>query len=179
MLILSKKSLNNLTKKGYVLPESRKDLVNSVIGMAVRKGAPVPDISSEEKFIQTLKSVKSIGYSASASGTYLSTTLWPKMGIWQEIKPKSKRILSERVASVVARGDLEIGFQQMSEILSIPGATLVGPIPDKYQKVTTFSTGIVSKSTQKIDAQKFINYLTSDTPYVIDTINNAGLKPAR
>ncbi len=179
VLILSKKSLNNLTKKGYVLPESRKDLVNSVIGMSIREGAPVPDISSEEKFIQTLKNVQSIGYSASASGTYLSTNLWPRIGIWEEIKPKSKRILSERVASVVARGDIEIGFQQVSEILNIPGAKLVGPIPDKFQKITTFSTGIVSKTTQKENAQKFINYLTSDTPYVINTISNAGLTPVR
>ena len=144
--------------------------------MAVREGAPVPDISTAERFRDALFAAESIGYSASASGTYLSTDLFPRLGIWEELEPKSERILSERVAAVVARGDVEIGFQQISEILPIEGAQYVGPIPDEYQKVTVFSTGITTTASSPEDAQRLIDYLTS--PAVAETIARTGLQPA-
>ena len=105
VIILSRSSLDDLTERGEVRPESRVDLVRSLIGMAVRRGAHRPDISSKAAFIGTLLAAESIGYSASASGTYLSTVLFPELGIWEQIEGKSTRVLSERVASVVARGD--------------------------------------------------------------------------
>lgn len=175
MIILSRHSLNQRTKAGYVYPATRTDLVESKIGMSVKAGAPKPDISTPEAFIHTLKSAKSIGYSASASGTYLSTKLWPDMGIWKTIQPKSQRILSERVASVVARGDVEIGFQQISEILPIPGAEYAYQIPDKYQKVTTFSAGIIRTSQKLKAAERLIDYLSSNR--VAKTIRQTGLFP--
>lgn len=161
VIMLSSSSLSNLSDAGYVLDGSQQHLVKSQIGMAVKDGAPKPDISTPEAFVNTLKNAKSIGYSASASGTYLSTKLWPKMGIWSEIEPKSQRILSKRVASVVADGDVEIGFQQISEILPIEGATLVGPIPDEYQKITIFSAGILKTSEKAELAQSFIDFIRS------------------
>ena len=117
MIILSRSSLDRLTAAGEVVAESRVDLVRSSIGMAVRSGAARPDIGTTDAFVATLLAAESIGYSASSSGTYLSTVLFPRLGIWEQIEPKSKRILSERVATVVARGEVEIGFQQISEIL--------------------------------------------------------------
>ena len=143
IIILSRPSLDKLTELGYVIPASRTDLVHSDIGMAIKAGSAIPDISSPEAFIDTLLKAKSIGYSARASGTYLSTILWPDMGIWPQIADKSQRILSEHVASVVARGEVEIGFQQSSEILPIAGIVYVGPIPKILQKITTFSAGIL------------------------------------
>lgn len=175
VVILSQSSLNNLTDLGYVRPDSRKDLVRSSIGMAVREGAAVPDISTTDRFRQVLFEAESIGYSASASGTYLSTVLFPKLGIWEALEPKSRRILSERVASVVARGEVEIGFQQISEILPIEGAKFVGPIPAEYQKVTTFSTGITTRANNATDAQRLIDYLSSIE--VADAIARTGLEP--
>ena len=175
VIILSRSSLDKRTNEGYVYPDTRTDLVKSKIGMSVKSGATKPDISTPDAFINTLKNAKSIGYSASASGTYLSTKLWPKMGIWDEIKSKSHRILSERVATVVARGDVEIGFQQISEILPIKGADYVGPIPAKYQKVSTFSAGIVKTSAHSGEAAVLIDYLSS--PKVAETIKKAGLFP--
>lgn len=175
VIILSKSSLENLTKIGYVRPETRRDLVRSSIGMAVRDGARVPDISTPELFVQALFDAKSIGYSASASGTYLSTVLLPRLGIWEQLQPKSERILSERVAAVVARGDVEIGFQQISEILPIEGATYVGPIPAEYQKVTVFSTGITRTANNPADAQELIDYFSSATNAA--TIATTGLEP--
>ena len=176
VIILSRSSLDKLTAAGDVVADSRVDLVRSSIGMAVRSGAPKPDISTTDAFVNTLLGAESIGYSASASGTYLSTVLFPKLGIWEQIEPKSKRILSERVATVVARGEVQIGFQQISEILPIEGVDYVGPIPDEVQKVTTFSTGITTRAENSEDAQALIDFLSSSE--VADTIASTGLEPA-
>lgn len=161
VIILSRPSLDTLTGQGYVIADSRTDLVRSRIGMAVREGAPVPDIGSLDKFRQMLLDAESIGYSASASGTYLSTELWPAMGIWPVIEAKSIRILSERVGAVVARGDVAIGFQQISELLPIEGIELVGPLPDAAQQITVFSAAITAQSRQPDRAQQLIDYLAS------------------
>jgi molybdate transport system substrate-binding protein len=175
IIILSRSSLDRLTASGEVVPESRVDLVRSSIGLAVRAGAPAPDISTEESFVAAMLAAESIGYSASASGTYLSTELFPRLGIWKEIEPKSKRIVSERVAIVVARGDVQIGFQQISEILPIEGIDFIGPIPSAVQKVTTFSAGITTHAENLTDAQVLIDYLSSVE--VADTIADTGLEP--
>ena len=175
VIILSQSSLNSLTERGYVRKDSRTDLVRSSIGMAVREGAEVPDISTVELFHKALFDAESIGYSASASGTYLSTVLFPRLGLWEALKPKSQRILSERVAAVVARGDVEIGFQQISEILPIPGAQYVGPIPDEYQRVTTFSIGITASARNAAGAKRLVDYLSSTR--VAPTIAQTGLEP--
>ena len=175
VIILSQSSLHNLADQGHVRPDSRRDLVRSSIGMAVRAGAAVPDISTPEEFRQVLFEAESIGYSASASGTYLSTVLFPKLGIWEQLEPKSERILSERVAAVVARGDVQIGFQQISEILPIEGAQFVGPIPDEYQKVTTFSIGITTRAANAEDGRRLIDYLSSAD--VADIVAATGLEP--
>jgi len=175
IIILSRSSLDRLTDSGEVVPESRVDLVRSLIGLAVRAGATTPDISSTESFVEALLAAESIGYSASASGTYLSTELFPRLGIWEEIEPKSKRILSERVATVVARGEVQIGFQQISEILPIEGIDFVGPIPSTVQKVTTFSAGITTRAENLRDAQALIDYLSSVE--VAGAITDTGLEP--
>jgi molybdate transport system substrate-binding protein len=175
LIILSRSSLDRLTNKGFVIPSSLTDLVRSDIGMAIKVGSPIPDISSADAFIATLLNAKSIGYSASASGTYLSTILWPNLEIWELIEAKSKRILSERVASVVARGEVEIGFQQTSEILTIPGTVYVGPIPKSLQKSTTFSTAILRQAHNLEHAKKLIAFLSSKQSAPI--IYSTGLKP--
>lgn len=175
LVMMSQSSLNRLIERGDVRPDSRTDLARSLIGMAVRAGDVVPDIGTPELFIQTVIGSKSIGYSASASGTYLSTELFPKLGLWEQLEPKSKRILSERVATVVARGDVEIGFQQVSEILPIEGAIYVGPIPSEYQKATTFAAGVTTRAENDKDAQLLIDYLSS--PEVAAVISGTGLEP--
>jgi tripartite-type tricarboxylate transporter receptor subunit TctC/ABC-type molybdate transport system substrate-binding protein len=175
LVILSRSSLDRLTERGDVTAESRRDLVRSSIGMAVREGATPPDISTAESFIETLRNAGSIGYSASASGTYLSKDLFPRLGLSEELEPKSRRVVSERVAAVVAKGDVEIGFQQVSEILPIEGATYVGPIPDEFQKVTTFSTGITTRAANVAGARRLIDFFSSIE--VAGTIQQTGLEP--
>ncbi len=175
LVILSRSSLDQLAERGDVAADTRRDLVRSSIGMAVREGAAVPDISSTDAFIDTLRNAASIGYSASASGTYLSNDLLPRLGLWDELAPKSQRVVSERVAAVVARGDVEIGFQQISEILPIEGATYAGPIPDEFQKVTTFSAGVTTGAANPAGAARLLAFLSS--PEVADTIRQTGLEP--
>ena len=121
-----------MTTAGRVRPGTRVDLARSAIGMAVRRGAPKPDISSVDALTRTLLEAKSIAYSASVSGTYLSTELFQRLGIADRVLPKSRRIEGgERVGAVVARGEAEIGFQQISELLPIDGIDFVGPLPRK------------------------------------------------
>ncbi len=175
IVILAGPALDGLIKAGHVAEGSRVDLVRSTIGMVVRAGAPRPDISTVEALKRTLLEAKSIAYSASASGTYLSTELFPKLGINDQIKGKARRILSERVGSVVARGEAEIGFQQVSELLPIPGVDYVGPLPPEVQKVTLFSAGIAVGSKEPEAARALIRYFTS--PEVAPIVAKTGLEP--
>jgi molybdate transport system substrate-binding protein len=175
VVILSRPSLDNLTERGFIDAESRTDLVRSMVGMAVRAGAPLPDISTPEKFTEVLLNASSIGYSASASGIYLSTELWPAMGIWEELQGKSRRIVSERVGAVVARGEAEIGFQQVSELLPIDGIEFVGPIPDALQQITVFSAAITDAAENPQDGRELIRFLASQA--VAPLIESKGLQP--
>ena len=175
VLIMSEAGLNELIARGAVRAETRVDLARSLIGMAVREGAPLPDISTPEAFVEALLAAESIGYSASVSGTYVSTELFPRLGLDDQLAPKSRRIESERVAAVVARGEVEIGFQQVSEILSIEGAAYAGPLPADYQRVTTFSTGIATDAGNPAGGQELIEFLSSGEAAA--TIADAGLEP--
>jgi molybdate transport system substrate-binding protein len=176
VVILAAEALDALVVQGKVRAGSRVDLVRSRIGMAVRAGASKPDIGSVEALRQTLLGASSIAYSASASGVYLSTELFQRLGIAEQIKAKSKRIESERVGNVVARGDAEIGFQQVSELLPIPGIDYVGPLPAQVQRVTTFSAGVSVNARASDAAKALIEFLSS--PAAIPTITSAGLEPA-
>ncbi len=161
VIILADTALEALMAQGKIAMGSRVDVARSSMGMVVRKGAPRPDISTLEALTRTLLSAKSIAYSASASGTYLSTELFPKLGVADQIAGKVRRIESERVAAVVARGDAEIGFQQISELLPERGADYVGPLPPGAQRVTMFSAGIAAASKAPEAAKALIAFLVS------------------
>src|SRR6202167_6527612 len=125
VLILVGYALGDLIKQGKVVADSRVDLVKSPIGIAVRSGAPKPDISTADAVRRALLAAKSIAYSDSASGVYVSTEMFQKLGIADAMKDKARKIPAEPVAGVVARGDAEIGFQQISEMLPVPGIDIV------------------------------------------------------
>src|SRR6202162_2943894 len=146
VLILVGYALGDLRKQGKVVADSRVDLVRSKIGVAVKSGAPKPDISSAEALKRALLAAKSVAYSDSASGVYVSTEMFQRLGIADEMKDKARKIPAEPVAGVVARGDAEIGFQQISEMLPVQGVDIVGPLPPELQKITVFSAGIVTTS---------------------------------
>lgn len=154
-------ALDDLIKQGKVIPESRVELADSRIGMVVRDGAAKPDISSPEALMQVLLHAKSIAYSDSASGVYIERELFKKLGIEEQVKAKAKMIPRIPVASVVATGDYEIGFQQVSELLPVQGATFVGKIPESLQSVTRFAAGIPVGAPHPKEAKALLDYLAS------------------
>ena len=137
VVIMDGGAADELGQRGVVRPDSKVELARSLIGMVVRAGAAKPDIGSVEALRSTLLAAKSIAYSDSGSGTYLSTTLFPKLGIADQVAGKSRKVRGppsgEPVAAVVARGEAEIGFQQVSELIHVPGITFVGTIPAEVQ----------------------------------------------
>jgi len=175
VLILASPALDSFIKSGAVQNGTRVDLVASVIGVAVKAGAPKPDISTVPALKQTLLNAKSVAYSASASGTYLSTELFPKLGIAEQMDKTAKRIFSERVGTVVARGDAELGFQQVSELIPISGIDFIGEIPAEVQQTVLFSAGITSNVNNLDASRDLIAFLAS--PKAVPTIEKAGLKP--
>ena len=175
VVILARDALDALVAQGRVVAGSQVDLVRSSISMAVRAGAPKPDISTVDALKRALLNAKSIAYSASASGVYLSTELFPKLGIADAIKARNQRIESERVGTIVARGDAEIGFQQLSELLPIAGIEIVGPLPPGAQRVTVFSAGISTGATHLDAAKALIRFLSS--PAIGPAITRTGLEP--
>jgi len=174
VVILSRAGLDDLVKQGKVLAGSRVDLVRSSIGMAVRVGAPKPDISSVEALKRTLLAAKSIAYSSSVSGVYVSTELYQRLGIADQVMGKSKRI-EGMVGPALASGEAEIGFQQISELLPVQGITYLGPLPAEVQRVSVFSAGIVVGSKEPAAAKALIKFLAS--PSARGAIVKSGLEP--
>jgi molybdate transport system substrate-binding protein len=176
VVIMAGPALDALIQQGKVRAGSRVDLVQSKIGMAVKAGAPRPDISSIEALKRTLLSAKSIAYSDSASGVYLSTELFPKLGIWEQINTKSRKIEADPVGGVVATGEFEIGFQQISELKPVKGIDIVGELPPGAQRVTVFAAGIPANAMHPDAARALIQWLASPAAYA--AIENSGLEPA-
>jgi molybdate transport system substrate-binding protein len=175
IVIVADAALDEMIRAGRVVAGSRVPLARSSIGMAVRAGAPVPDISSVEALKRTLLNAKSIAYSASVSGEYLSKELLPRLGIAEKVGPKLRRIERERVGAVVARGEAEVGFQQKSELLPVPGIQYVGPLPDEVQRVTIFSAGVAATAKEPGAARALIKFLSSAAAAV--TVAKTGLEP--
>ena len=173
VLILVGYALDDLIKKGKA--SDRVDLVNSKIGVAVKAGSPKPDISSVDAVKRALLAAKTVAYSDSASGVYISTEMFDKLGIAAEMKDKARKIPATPVAEIVARGEAELGFQQISELKPVPGIDIVGPLPDALQKVTVFSAGVASVSKEPEAAKALIKFLAS--PAARETIVNSGLEP--
>jgi len=175
VLIMVGYALGDLIKQGKVEADSRVDLARSPIGMVVRAGAPKPDISTAEAFKRTLLAAKSIAFSDSASGVYVGTEMMEKLGILDQMKPKSHKIEADPVAGVVARGDAELGFQQISELIPVPGVDLVGPLPPEVQKITIFSAGLVTGAKEPEAGRALIKFLASAAAAPV--IQKSGLDP--
>ena len=170
-----------LAAKGAVRADSKVELARSQVGMVVRAGAAKPDIGTTEAFKSTLLAAKSIAYSDSGSGTYLSTKLFPKMGIADQIAGKSRKIRGppsgEPVAAVVARGEAEIGFQQVSELIHVPGVDFVGALPAELQPGFTFAGAVTANAKQPEAAGALLKFLAS--PEAAPVLLNKGLAPPK
>jgi molybdate transport system substrate-binding protein len=175
VVIVVSDALDKLIKDGKVVASSRSDLARSLIGAAVRAGAPKPDISSVEAFKKTLANATSIAYSDSASGVYIETVLYKRLDVSDEIRAKSKMIPAEPVGEIVARGDAELGFQQMSELMPIKGIDVLGPIPAEIQKVTVFSAGLAASAQEPEAGAALIKFLSA--PTAAPFIRKSGMDP--
>jgi len=174
VVILARRALDALVESGKVRRGSETDLVRSPIGMAVRAGAAVPDIRTVEGLRQTLLAAKSIAYSDSASGVYVSTELFQLLGI-EQVAAKARKIDGTPVAEIVAKGEAEIGFQQLSELLPVKGVTVVGTIPDDVQRMTVFSAGIAASSQNAGAGRELITYLGSRKAW--RAMRDSGVEP--
>jgi molybdate transport system substrate-binding protein len=179
VVILDGGAADELGKRGLVRADSKIELARSLIGMVVREGAAKPDISSVAGLRNTLLSAKSIAYSDSGSGTYLSTTLFGKLGVADQIAAKSRKIRGppsgEPVAAVVARGEAEIGFQQVAELMHTPGIAFAGALPAEVQPMFSFA-GVLTKTAQEPDAARaLLTFLSSRE--AAPAITKAGLTP--
>ena len=177
IVIVADTVLRQFIEDGLVRAEGYTPVARSAIGMAVREGAPKPDIGSIDALRRTLLQAKSIAYSASVSGEYLTTELYQRLGIADQVKSKSRFIGGgERVGAVIARGEAEIGFQQISELLPVRGIAHITPLPPEVQKVSVFSAGVAASTTDAGAALTVIKFLAS--PEAARAITKSGLEPA-
>ena len=178
VVILDGGAADELAKKGLVKPD-KVTLAGSEIGMVVKEGAPKPDISTVDALKKVLLDAKSIAYSDSGSGTYISTKMFKQMGIHDQVMGKSRKVRGppsgEPVANVVARGEAEVGFQQVSEVKGVKGTTFVGAIPAEVQPGFTFAGAITTNAKEPDAARALLEFLSS--PAAAHTISEAGLKP--
>ncbi|OAF15126.1 extracellular solute-binding protein [Bradyrhizobium neotropicale] len=175
VLIMVGYALADLANKGKVVAGSQVDLTRSPIGIAVKSGAPKPDISSAEAVKRALLAAKTIAYSDSASGVYVSTEMFEKLGIAEIMKDKARKIPATPVGEIVARGEAELGFQQISELKPVQGIDIVGPLPNELQKITVFSAGIATVSKEPEAGRALIKFLAS--PAARDAIISSGMEP--
>ena len=175
VLILVGYALDDLIKQGKAIADSKVDLVKSPIGIAVKSGAPKPDIGSADAVKRALLEAKSVAYSDSASGVYVSTEMFAKLGITDAMKGKARQIPATPVGETVARGEAEIGLQQIAELKPVKGIDIVGPLPPDLQKITVFSAGIATGSKEPEAGKALIKFLAS--PAARDALVKSGLDP--
>jgi molybdate transport system substrate-binding protein len=175
LLIMSAPSIEEHIKAGKVVAGSRVDLAKSGVGVGVKAGAPKPDISTTEALKRTLSAAKSIGYSTGPSGIYM-IGVFQRMGIADEIKPKLKQTpTGVFVGSIIASGEAEIGFQQVSELSHFAGVDYVGPLPAEIQQFTIFSSGIIAGAKEADAATALVNFITA--PAAAAVFKRIGMEP--
>lgn len=154
--------IDDLTKKGKIVPGTRLDVAKVGMGVAVKEGAAIPDISTVDAFKRTLVGAKSVAYidpnSGGSSGLYFDKLL-DRLGIGDQVRPKAKLKQGGYVAELVANGEAEIGVHQISEIVPIKGVVLVGPLPADIQNATVYSAGIGAGAKDAAAARALIEFL--------------------
>jgi molybdate transport system substrate-binding protein len=169
-------NIATLIDRGNIIAGSRRDLAASVTGLAVRKGAPKPDIGSAAALRRTLQAARSIVFSQTgASGIHFAEVI-KQLGIADEVRAKA-RIQDGLTAELAARGEVEIAVQQISELMQVAGIDVVGPLPPELQKAAVFSAGIFASAKDPAAASEFIAWLAS--PQTAAIIKSKGLEPLR
>ncbi len=175
VLVMVGTALDELAKQGQTVPGSEVNIALSPIGMAVRAGSPVPDISTVAKLRQVLLDAKSVAYSDSASGVYIQGALFKKLGIEQQMQGKAHKIQATPVGEIVAQGKAEIGFQEVAELLPVEGIAFAGRLPQEVELFTRYSAAVAKRSKQPDLARQLVQHISS--PGVQPTLEKMGLQP--
>lgn len=175
-VVLAAAAIDQLAAAGRIVPGTRADLVRSGVAVAVRAGAPAVDIGSEEAVRQAVRTAASVSYSTGPSGVHLQQ-LFDRWGIAEEIRPRLVQAPpGVPVGSLVAKGEVALGFQQLAELMNLPGITVLGPLPPAIQIITVFSAGLSVTSTQAEAVHAFLNWATS--PATTDIKRRNGMEAA-
>ena len=176
VVILASDAIDKLVASGHVVAGSRVDLVHSGVAIAVREGATLPDVSTEDALRQAVLAARTVSYSTGPSGVALAK-LFERWGIADQIRD---RIVTPPpgipVGSLVAKGEVELGFQQLSELINLPGITVLGPMPQAVQIVTTFSGGVCASSAQADAVRGMLAFMAS--PDAAEPKRRQGMDPA-
>ncbi len=177
VLIMAGRGMDDVVAKKMVLDGSRVELARAPAGLAMKKGAPKPDISTPDRLRDTLLAASSVGYSISASGQYVSHELFKKLGIEQQMKDKAHEVEGVTpVGETVAKGDNQYGFQAVSELLAVEGVEVIGKLPDAVEFVTPVSAAVAAKSKNPEGARSLLCFLTR--PAMAAILKQHGLDPA-
>ncbi|OVZ59402.1 molybdenum ABC transporter substrate-binding protein [Pigmentiphaga sp. NML080357] len=175
-VVLAANVIDQLTEAGRIVAGSRADLVKSGVYVAVRAGAPRVDIGSEQALKQAVLDARTIGYSTGPSGIYLAK-LFERWGIADQIKDRTVQATpGVPVGSLIAKGEVELGFQQLSEMMNLPGIDILGPLPPEIQTLTTFSAGVATASAQPEAVRELLAFMASADTAQIKRSN--GMEPA-
>jgi molybdate transport system substrate-binding protein len=166
---------DQVIKTGQLLADTRADIMKAGIGVAVKRGAPMPDIGTVEAFKQTLLAAKSITYLKEGASTIYLDRLFERMGIADRLRAKTIKPDTESVSERVADGEVEMGMIVIPNILSVPGAQLVGPIPEEVQSYIVFTAAVAAKSANQQAARDLIAFLRS--PAAVAAIKAKGMTP--
>lgn len=176
LVLIARAGVEDLIKDGKVAPDGRVDLAKTGVGIAVRAGAARPDISSGEALKRALLGAKSIAYSSGPSGAHIAALI-ERMGIADQVKSKVMQTTpGNPVGRFIARGDIEIGFQQMSELLPIASIEVLGPLPPDIQEITIFSGGVHANAKAPAATRALLKFLGS--PDAIPVMRRKGMEPA-
>jgi molybdate transport system substrate-binding protein len=172
VVIMNRAGLNDLIAEGRIVAGTDRDLAQTFLGLAVRAGAAKPDIHSVEAFKQTLLAARSVALDNSTTGIYVTTKLYPQLGIAEEMARKT----TTSGAAAVARGDADLSVQPISEQLPVQGLAIVGKIPDEVQYAAVFSVALVSGSKEPDAARRLIAFLTGESAKA--AIRSSGMEPS-
>jgi molybdate transport system substrate-binding protein len=177
LVICDDSIVRGFIRDGLAQAAGHAPLARSMVGLAVRTGAPAPDIGTSDALRATLLRAASIGYSASVSGRYVTTELFKRLGIHDAVMPKCRFIGNgQRVGTFIANGEVELGFQQVSELMPIEGIAHITPLPDELQKFTIYSAAVPASALHADAAVRAIRFLSS--PEAAADIRATGLEPA-
>jgi molybdate transport system substrate-binding protein len=175
MIIMAGPAIDAQIKAGKVATGSRVDIAKSGVGVGVPKGAPKPEIGTTEALKKTLLAAKSIGYSTGPSGVYM-LSLFEKLGVADQVKEKLKQTpTGVFVGTIIASREVEIGFQQVSELSNFSGVDYVGPLPADVQNTTVFSSGMIADAKEAEAAKALVKFLTS--PEAAAAFKKRGMEP--